>query len=246
MSYLRLVALVALALALPGLAYADSDGYYCTGRGYLAYQFGMAPMPIAPHRVHVISIRGPQGIPEPSTLELPQFQVHGMLCGDGWIDIASFTTLYRITLDGNQQPVRYEVRGSLEGQAIPQPFILSQFQNLGALGGARAYSKPIRTSLAKKALGGEYVLEIIAKAIEPVKACEVSVTSRIVETDGGGQEVSARIIFQGRSHRECGGGGLGFSADLAALRTLVGSSTAPSTRRRSGCRVPECLRTPLL
>lgn len=205
MKCLRLVALVVVGVALPGVAYADSDGYYCTGRGYLAYQFGMAPKPVAPHRVYVVSTRGPQGIPEPAVVELPQFQVHGMLCGDGWIDIASFTTVYRVTLDNNDRPVRYEVQGSHEGQAIPQPFIRSQFQNLGALGGARAYSKPIRTSLAVKALGGEYALEIIATAIEPVKACEVSVTSRIVETDGSGREVGARIIFQGRGYRECGG-----------------------------------------
>ena len=195
-----------LGLAVPAVAYADSDGYYCTGRGYLAYQFGMAPMPVAPHRVSVISLRGPQGIPEPATLQLPQFQVHGMLCGDGWIDIASFTTVYRITLDANDRPVRYEEHGSLKGQPIPQAFIESQMQNLGSLGGAKAYVKPIRTALGVRPLGGEYVLEVIAKAIEPAKACEVSVISRIVETDSGGREVGARIIFEGRGHRECGGG----------------------------------------
>jgi hypothetical protein len=207
MRCLRLAAFVLFGLAVPAVAYADSDGYYCTGRGYLAYQFGMAPMPVAPHKVNVISLRGPQGIPEPAVLELPQFQVHGMLCGDGWIDIASFTTVYRITLDVNDRPVRYEERGSLKGQPIPQAFIQSQFQNLGPLGGAKAYVKPIRTALGVRPLGGEYVLEVIAKAIEPAKACEVSVISRIVETDSGGQEVSARLIFEGRSHRECGGGG---------------------------------------
>jgi hypothetical protein len=207
MKYVRLVALVVLGVAVPGVAYADSDGYYCIGRGYLAYQFGMAPMPVAPHRVYVISTRGPLGIPEPAALELTQFQVHGMLCGDGWVDIASFTAVYRITLDQNDRPVRFEVRASLDGQPIPQPFILSQFQNLGSFAGGRAYVKPTRTSLGVKPLGGEYVLEVIAKAIEPVKACEVSVTSRIVETDGSGREVSARVIFQGRGHRECGGGG---------------------------------------
>jgi hypothetical protein len=207
MKCLLLAAFVVLGLAVPTLAYADSDGYYCTGRGYLAYQFGMAPMPVAPHRVSVISIRGAQGIPEPSTLQLPQFQVHGMLCGDGWIDVASFTTVYRITLDANDRPVRYEERGSLKGQPIPQAFIQSQVQNLGPLGGAKAYVKPIRTALAVRPLGGEYILEVIAKAIEPVNVCEISVTSRIVETDAAGREVNARILFQGRGHRECGGGG---------------------------------------
>jgi hypothetical protein len=204
MRSVRLVALVLLGACVPGVAYADSDGYYCVGRGYLAYQFGMAPKSVAPHRIYVISTRGPEGIPEPAVLELPQFQVHGMVCGEGWIDVASFTSIYRITLDESDRPVRYEVMGLLG--PIPQPFILSQNQNLGSSIGGRAYLTPIRTSLGAKPLGGEYILEITAKAIEPMKQCEISITSRIVETDRGGREISARIIFQGWGYRECGGG----------------------------------------
>jgi hypothetical protein len=207
MRNVRFVALVVLGACVPGLAYADSDGYYCAGRGYLAYQFGMGPKPVAPHRIYVISTRGPQGIPEPAVLELPQFQVHGMLCGEGWIDVASLTSVYRVTLDQNDHPERYEVRGSLEGRPIPQPFILSQNQNLGSSIGARAYLKPISTSLGAKSLGGEYILEVTAKAIEPMRQCEVLITSRILETDRGGRQISERIIFQGRGYRECGGGG---------------------------------------
>jgi hypothetical protein len=115
--------------------------------------------------------------------------------------------VYRVTLDKNDRPERYDLRGSLEGQPIPQPFIMSQSQNLGSFSGGRAYLKPIRTSLGGKPIGGEYILEVTAEAIEPAKQCEVSITSRIVETDRAGQEISHRIIFQGRGHRECGGGG---------------------------------------
>ena len=155
MGRVLIVAFVALS-CVPGVAYADSDGYYCAGPGYLAYQFGMAPKSVAPHRLHVISLRGPQGIPEPAVIELPQFQVHGMLCGEGWIDVASFTAVYRVTLDKNDRPQRYERRSSLESQPIPQPFIRSQSQSLGAFSGGRAYPKPIRTSLERKTLGGEW------------------------------------------------------------------------------------------
>jgi hypothetical protein len=207
MKNVQLVVLLVVGLCVPGVASADSDGHYCAAKGYLAYQFGMAPKSVALHRLSVISTRGPQGIPEPAVLELPQFQVHGMLCGEGWIDVASFTAVYRVTLDTNDRPVRYEVHRSLDGQPIPQPFIQSQLQKLGSFGGGRAYLKPIRTSLAGKPLGGEYILEVTAKATDPAKPCEVSILSRIVETDRAGQEISQRIIFQGRGFRECGGGG---------------------------------------
>jgi hypothetical protein len=207
MKSVQLVALVVMVVCVPRAASADSDGYYCAAHGYLAYQFGMAPPPVAPHRLYVISTKGPEGIPEPAGLNLPQFQVHGMVCGEGWIDIASGAAIYRITLDKNDRPVHYEVRGSLKGQPIPQSFTLSQYQSLGSFGGGRAYLKPIRVSLGAKPLGGEYILEVTAKAVEPVNRCEVWITSRVVETDRDGRQVGERIIFQGRGHRECGGGG---------------------------------------
>ena len=187
-----------------GTAHADSDGYYCVGRGYVAYQFGFAAPSPKPHRLSVIRFSDTSGIQSPAVLDLPQFQVHGMQCGEAWIDVAAFTAIYHVTLDENHQPVRYEVQPFADGQKIPQAFFASQNQNLGADGGARAYLKPVRARLSVKERGGEYRLEITAKVIPPLKKCELAVTSRIVETDRDGREIGARIIFQGRGYRECG------------------------------------------
>src|SRR4029077_19139662 len=75
-----------------GTEQADSDGYYCVGRGYLAYQFGFAAPSPKPHRRSVIRFSGTSGIELPVVLDLPQFQVHGMQCGEEWIDVAAFTS----------------------------------------------------------------------------------------------------------------------------------------------------------
>jgi hypothetical protein len=187
-----------------GTAYADSDGYYCVGRGYVAYQFGFAAPSPKPHRLFVVPFSDTSGIESPVVLDLPQFQVHGMQCGEAWIDVAAFTGIYHVTLDENHRPIRYEVQSLADGQKIPQEFVLSQLQNLAAEGAARAYLKPVRARLSAKERGGEYLLEVNAKVIPPLKKCELAVTSRIVETDRDGREISARIIFQGRGHRECG------------------------------------------
>ena len=112
--FLLTIAVIVCPLGV-GVAHADSDGYYCVGPGYLAYQFGMAPLPIAPHRLHVLNTRAVPGIPEPATLELPQFQVHGLRCGDRWIEVASFTAVYRVTLDDSMRPARYETRQFADG-----------------------------------------------------------------------------------------------------------------------------------
>jgi hypothetical protein len=204
MKILLLVALIMLGPAGRGMAYADSDGYYCIGRGYLAYQFGKATLPVAPHRLYVVRTTGPAGIPGAAALELPQFQVHGMRCGAGWIDVAGFTAIYHVILDKNDRPVRYDVQPFPDGQKLPQEFVLTQAQNLGTSSGGAAYQKPVRVPLSVKERGGQYLLEIVAQVVPPLERCELAITSRIVETDRNGREIRARIIFQGRGYRECG------------------------------------------
>src|SRR5213593_1183747 len=120
MKFIGAIVLLILSPLGAGTAYADSDGYYCIGRGYLAYQFGFAAPSTRPHRLSVIRFAGASGIQPPAVLELPQFQVHGMQCGEGWIDVASFTAIYHVTLDGSDRPVRYAVQPIADGQNIPQ------------------------------------------------------------------------------------------------------------------------------
>ena len=186
-----------------GVARADSDGYYCVGPGYLAYQFGMAPLPIAPHRLHVLSTHAAPGIPEPAMLELPQFQVHGLRCGDGWIEVASFTAVYRVTLDNSKRPVRYETHQFDVRQKVPPEF--NPQRNLGMLSPARARGKIERVSLGARDGGGQLFLEMAGYDV-PADRCGVDLKSRVVETDRNGREVRERVLYQARGHRECGGG----------------------------------------
>jgi uncharacterized membrane protein len=198
------VALLSLLVALGsgGVAYADSDGYYCVGRGYVAYQFGMAPLPVASHRLYVLRLEPTGGIPEPTVIELPQFQVHGLRCGGAWIDVASFTAVYRVTLDDAVRPTGYQVRPFGEGRKVPPEFFPQR--NLGMLSPARASRQPDRVSLGAKAGGGQFLLEMTGRLI-PNERCVVALTTRVVETDRNGREIRERIIFEGRGYVECGG-----------------------------------------
>jgi hypothetical protein len=200
MRTLLLAAFIALGPGGAGTAYADSDGYYCVGAGYIAYQFGMAPLPVAPHRLYVLRTGTTSGIAEPAAIELPQFQVHGLRCGDGWVEVAAFTAIYRVTLDVNTIPSRYEVRPFAEGQKVPPEFFPQQ--NLGMGSRARGL-KPHRVALGTKDEGGQYLLEMTGQAI-PSHRCRTALTSRIVETDHNGREIRERIIFRGIGTRECG------------------------------------------
>lgn len=183
-----------------GAAYADSDGYFCVGAGYLAYQFGMAPLPVAPHRLHVLRTGTAPGIPEPAILELPQFQVHGLRCGDGWIEVASFTAIYRVTFDDSARPVRYEVQPFVTGQMLPPDF--PPQRNLGMLSPERARGALERVSLGGKAGGGHLVLELTGQDV-PDEPCRVDLRTRVVEADRNGREILDRVLYQSREHREC-------------------------------------------
>jgi hypothetical protein len=183
-----------------GVAHADSDGYYCVGPGYLAYQFGMAQPPIAPHRLYVLNTQAAPGIPEPAVLELPQFQVHGLRCGDGWIEVASFTAFYRVTLGDTAQPVGYAAHSFAVGQRVPPEFFPQR--NLGMLSPASVRGRIERVSLAEREGGGRLLLEMAGLDV-PDARCRVDLRTRVVETDRNGREIGERVLYLGRGHREC-------------------------------------------
>lgn len=97
---------IALALWLaPAVALADSDGYFCVGPGYIAYEkrfsFGGPlprdwPAPVRPHELEVIRFVPETGISDPETLQLEEFQVHGMKCESTLVQIASFESVYTV------------------------------------------------------------------------------------------------------------------------------------------------------
>jgi hypothetical protein len=186
-----------------GVAYADSDGYYCTGRGYLAYQFGFAAPPVGPHRLYVVRFGGVSGIEAPIVFDLPQFQVHGILCDERTIRLAAYDAIYTVHLDEGSRPVRYESVPWLDKGHTPPEFI-GHSSNLGASNRAAGALKVERVVLGSVAGGGQYLLEIRGTAIESER-CASTVTTRIVRTDHDGREAQELQLFKGRGFRECGG-----------------------------------------
>ena len=86
----RLVWLILpIALVIPGIARADSDGYFCLGPGYIAYQFGMAGPSARLHWIFIVRYEA-RGISELDSIQLPQFQVHGMRCQADAVDVAAW------------------------------------------------------------------------------------------------------------------------------------------------------------
>jgi hypothetical protein len=184
-------------------AWADSDGYYCVGRDYIAYQFGFAQPPVAQHRLSIIAVGGATPLREPATLELPQFQVRGILCNQRTVQLAALNAIYTVELDSALRPVRYAMAPWADRQHTPPQFVGHE-QNLGA------WSRPVgtlaveRVLLTKNAAGHEFLLEITPTA-STTERCVVEITTRVLELSATGQTVRERVVFRGRGYRECGG-----------------------------------------
>jgi hypothetical protein len=183
-------------------ASADSDGYYCVGRDYIAYQFGVAAPPIAEHRLYIIRVGGAAGIGEPAIFELPQFQVHGLLCNERNVQLAGWDAIYTVQLDSTLRPVRYQIAPWADPQHIPPQFVGHQ-QNLGG------WSRPLNTLAVERVLitnnaaGHEFLLEITPNA-STSEHCVVEITTHVLELNATGQTVGERLLFHGNGHRECG------------------------------------------
>ena len=187
-------------LVVAANAFADSDGYYCVGPGYFAYQFGFAAPSTTPHRLPVVSMSRRAGLGEPVTFDLPAFQVHGMRCGEREIQLAAFDAIYTVSLDSSERPAQI-ARAPLAARGQIPPELSGRQQNLGGWSRPASTLRAERTVLAKTGDGYEVVLEIVPR--ESGK-CATSIMTRLVMLDTTGRVSREHLIFKGVAHRECG------------------------------------------
>ena len=198
-----MVVIILLSSLGAGVAYADSDGYYCTGPGYLAYQFGFAAPPAGTHRLFVVRFGGASSIEAPIAFDLPQFQVHGILCTERMVRLAAYDAIYTVHLDETNRPLRYDMILWMDKQHTPAEFV-GHSLNLGAWNRVADTLKTERLSLRSVAGGGQYLLEMKGTVVTSER-CASTVTTRIVKTDRNGREVQELELFRGRGIRDCGG-----------------------------------------
>lgn len=146
-----LLSALILLQACPVLA--DSDGYYCTGRGYLAYQFNGSAASSEGQTLYLQKLDPEKGISEPRQIRLEPFQVQGMRCLDEMVDLLAWDRIYRIDLNDEKSPRI----GKVEPQ--PEDSIFPDFtsENLGRW----AFAPNI---IPLKTRGGRFSFELV---IEP-------------------------------------------------------------------------------
>jgi hypothetical protein len=98
------LALAAGLTLLPGVARADSDGYFCTAKGYVAVEFRPFSYlePSSKHVLRIVRFGMVRGIYWGGEISLPDFQTHYMNCQPTRVEIAGWKGAMRFTVDLTQ------------------------------------------------------------------------------------------------------------------------------------------------
>ncbi|HEY2433534.1 MAG TPA: hypothetical protein VGI12_12735 [Vicinamibacterales bacterium] len=110
---------IAMLLSCPAAARADSDGYYCAGRGYVAYETRLGATG-PQHVLHVVRISRTSGIGQTQDIPLADFQTHGMRCGDAVIELDAFTVRYLVDVSAPERPRTTTENAVLDPQRTSQ------------------------------------------------------------------------------------------------------------------------------
>ena len=202
MQPVRCAALAFPLLLLAAPTWADSDGYYCIGPDYLAYQFGLAAPPMAPHHLYVVRLGGKDAMSKPATIEMPQFQVQGMHCGGDAVQLEAFDGLYTVHLDPLRRPVRCEFARAEDGR--PRTILWgSHAARLGGFGFSTNGLASERRSPMNLASGHEFAIEIAPKLLRS-KPCQTEITTRLLELDASRKIVRAQVVHKGKGYVNSG------------------------------------------
>jgi hypothetical protein len=102
------LAIVGASLLFSASCRADEDGFFCTARGYLAYNLrgGITPG-VTGHVLKVVRFDSKRGVYLAGQVMLQDFQVHRMICTQDRIDVSGYANVfkqYAITIAGPAGP----------------------------------------------------------------------------------------------------------------------------------------------
>jgi hypothetical protein len=118
---LPVLALILLFLVLP--AHADTDGSYCTTKGYIAYELRSFHTPglHAPHVLRVV--RFDHGIHQAGEVAMQDFQVHELKCEADRVEIAGYDKGWLKYVIDISRPGGFRIVERVEETKEQHPFV---------------------------------------------------------------------------------------------------------------------------
>lgn len=192
---LRMSTLIALALVslLASPAAADSDGCFCSTSSYLAYEVGFSGS--GSHELRVIALELPLGESSQRSTELPDFQTHGMLCGEAEVLLLGWEHLYTASVLPAEEPLTLRSERLAYNGFRPPPFDADDPpQNLGSNAPAQ------RVQLGPSGLRLFLVTEVTVSEQD----CSARVVSSIRHLGRDGEVRSELLLYDESRGVECG------------------------------------------
>lgn len=159
----RIILSLALLLVIGtvGSAFSDSDGYFCVGQGYLAYEFNGLSAPDSGHVLYIVYLGAEAGISAPVKVMLEPFQTHGMKCVENTIEILAWDAIHVVDISSREAPsvkakISIEPGKQLKGFANKNmghwfnPYQDSSIVRLSVDGGPHVYELIINRSETKE------------------------------------------------------------------------------------------------
>lgn len=147
---LRLAIFLATAACFARASPASaSDGFFCVGPDYFAYEFeDGGHTPVGRPGLYVVTLGAPDGFSEPVVYEFKPGSVSGMRCVDKHVQLLDHESIRTIDLDGPRTPlgVRIEREPLASPGTRPDGFVRL---NLGELSHLRGATWPEDVSLPR-------------------------------------------------------------------------------------------------
>ena len=174
-------------------ATADSDGYFCVGPQYFAYQLNRPGLEDA-HKLFVIPLDGRTGTFGISDTILPDFQVHSFRCHDRHIEIIGWDSIHHIRW-ADSTASRLMVT-SASKDAGPTKIAESELPR------SFFYGPNIELSMRVENSGATYVVQTSRKEIPQIE-CMNLVTIRLWKYDYD-VLVDEKVLVSKEVPQECG------------------------------------------
>ncbi|MEL6301045.1 MAG: hypothetical protein AAFV47_12440 [Pseudomonadota bacterium] len=193
MNMLRATLIAVAFLCGSHAAEADSDGYFCVGPDYLAYQLNSPGFPGA-HKLFVIPFDWDQTEIIRYTTDLPDFQVHDIICNEKHIRAIGWESVHDVTWDSDDL-------NALKVMSSKKVYVPPQYGDR-SLPLSLVYGPDQAISLRDPNNRYIYVLEVSRKDI-PELQCTELVTARLSKIDVD-VLVDSIILVSHEVSMECG------------------------------------------
>ena len=190
MKTMSVLLLVFATLLVARAASADSDTYFCDGPGYLAYELREWSAPERRHVLKIVFVGGADGISDPQTVPLDDFQLHGMKCEPRRILLLGWDRSFTVALSNGRSPTVTSAEARAAG-GVPNDYRVESFT-----GTRQSRSLTIPSPRPEHT----YQLEIAYRENRPAGQQGLilhETTSTLVEMDPSGRVLRRKVVHTG-------------------------------------------------